>query len=442
MSRLLAAALFAVLALVGFTHAQEGAVPREEQVILDLLGPNPVTAEQFTPEFLAQVPLAQVEQLLSQIKTTIGAPEEVREAQDGYEVETRTHTMPVQITLDADGRISSLLFRAPVQRNASVADIAAQFDDLEGTVSYLVLRDGEVLAEREADTPLAVGSAFKIAVLALLDEAIERGEHSWDEVVRLERRHISLPTGLLQTFPVGAPVTLHTAAALMISISDNTATDLLIDVVGREALSEKLGVDFALTTREFFFLKGDLETRERFLAASPEQKQEIAREIAGRPMPALNPNLPLHDEGIEWYVSARRLCELIGEVAGLDVMTINPGIATAADWQRVAYKGGSETGVLNFTTHLTGHDGSDICVVMTVNDDIAISATTPSSIYASILAALAPREEEWPRKAPFPSPLRGEGRFSASSGKSGRGSAIPPTYAGARCPKGETPASA
>jgi len=394
MSRLLAAVLFAVLALVGLVRAQEDGVPPEEQVILDLLGPDPVTAEQFTPEFLAQVPLAQVEQLLAQIKTTIGAPEEITRTADGYEVETRTHSMPVQITLDAEGRISSLLFRAPVQSNVSIADITAQFDDLEGTISYLVVRDGEVLAEREADTPLAVGSAFKIAVLALLNEAIERGEHSWDEVVRLERRHVSLPTGILQNLPVGSPVTIHTAAALMISISDNTATDLLIDVVGRDALSQKLGVDFALTTREFFFLKGDLETRERFLAASPEEKARIAREIAGRPMPALNPNLPLHDEGVEWYVPARRLCELVAEVADLDVMTINPGIATAADWQRVAYKGGSETGVLNFTTHLAGRDGSQTCVVMTINDDTAISATTPTSIYASILAALAPPREE------------------------------------------------
>jgi hypothetical protein len=394
MSRLLATVLFAVLALVGLAYAQEGAVSSEEQVILDLLGPSPVTAEQFTPEFLAQVPLAQVEQLLSQIKTTIGAPEEVRSTADGFEVETRTHTMPVQITLDADRRISSLLFRAPVQRNASVADIAAQFDGIEGSVSYLVMRDGEVLAERGADTPLAVGSAFKLAVLALLNEAIERGEHNWDEVVRLERRHISLPTGIMQNLPVGSPVTIHTAAALMISISDNTATDLLIDVVGREALAQKLGVDFALTTREFFFLKGDLETRGRFLAASPEEKAEIAREIAGRPMPALNPNLSLHDEGVEWYVSARRLCELIAEVADLDVMTINPGIATPGDWARVAYKGGSETGVLNFTTHLVGRDGSQTCVVMTINDDSAISATTPTSIYASILAALAPPREE------------------------------------------------
>ncbi|GLQ55998.1 serine hydrolase [Devosia nitrariae] len=393
MTRLLAAVLLSVLALIGPACGQEdGAARREQEVILGLLGQAPVEENQFTPEFLAQVPLAQVEQLLVQIKSTIGTPEEVRPTEDGYVVETRTHTMPVQITLDEAGRISSLLFRPPVQSNASIADIAAQFDDLEGTVSYLVVRDGEVLAERDADTPLAVGSAFKLAVLALLDEAIERGEHSWDDVVRLENRHISLPTGLMQTFPVGSPVTLHTAAALMISISDNTATDLLIDVVGREALAEKLGVDFALTTREFFFLKGDLETRDAFLAASPEGKLEITEDMAGRPMPALNPNLPLHDEGVEWYVSARRLCELIDAVAHLDVMSINSGIATASDWRRVAYKGGSETGVLNFTTQLTARDGSEICAVLTINNDSAVTGTTPTSVYASILAALAPRQ--------------------------------------------------
>jgi hypothetical protein len=180
----------------------------------------------------------------------------------------------------------------------------------------------------------------------------------------------------------------------MISISDNTATDLLIDVVGRQALAEKLGIDFALTTREFFFLKGDIETREAYLAASPEEKLDIVEGLANRPMPALNPNLPLHDQGIEWYVPATRLCEMIGDVATLDVMSINTGLAPTEDWSHVAYKGGSETGVLNLTSHLTAEDGTEYCVVLTINAQNAIEATTPTSIYASVLAALAPDEAE------------------------------------------------
>lgn len=393
-SLLLAAALAFGSAAAVRAQEDAGAAAREADVISDLLSDAPVTEEQFTAAFLAQVPLAQVEQLLAEIRSTIGPVEGVTPTDDGYTVETRTHSMPVQITLDTNGRIAGLIFRPPVQSNASVAEIAAQFDELEGEVAYLVTTDGEVVAQSNADAPLAVGSAFKLGILALLNESIEAGEHDWDEVVTLERGHISLPTGILQTFPPGSPVTLHTAAALMISISDNTATDLLIDVVGRQALAETLGIDFALTTREFFFLKGDIETREAYLAASPEEKLDIVEGLANRPMPALNPNLPLHDQGIEWYVPATRLCELIDAVAQLDVMSINPGVASASDWAGVAYKGGSETGVLNLTTHVTAKDGTEHCVVLTINAPNAVEATTPTSIYASVLAALAPEDGE------------------------------------------------
>jgi len=407
MFRLISFVLVAAMLALATTPASaqdnsgaDTAESQEAQVIRDLLGGSPVSQEQFTPEFLAQVPLAQVEQLLDEIKSTIGAVESVTRTADGYVVESRTHSMPVQITLDGNGRIAGLIFRPPVQKDASVADIAAQFDDIEGDVSYLVMQDAEVLAERNADEPMAIGSAFKLGVLALLNEAIEAGERKWDDVVTLEAGHISLPSGILQTFPPGSPVTLKTAAALMISISDNTATDLLIDVVGREALAEKLGIDFALKTREFFYLKGDIETRQAFVAASREEKLAIVERIAGRPMPALNPNLPLHDEGVEWYVPATRLCELIGEVAHLDIMSISPGVATASDWASVAFKGGSETGVLNLTTQVTDENGVESCVVLTINAPSAVEGTTPASIYASVLGALRPNQEMQENEAP------------------------------------------
>ena len=66
----------------------------------------------------------------------------------------------------------------------------------------------------------------------------------------------------------------------MISISDNTATDMLVDLVGRDALAQKLGIDFALKTREFFFLKGDAEARGAYLKADPAGKLALVEGLA------------------------------------------------------------------------------------------------------------------------------------------------------------------
>ncbi|NMB11632.1 MAG: serine hydrolase [Firmicutes bacterium] len=51
-------------------------------------------------------------------------------------------------------------------------------------------------------------------------------------VIELKSDYISLPSGMLQEWPVGSPITLHTLASLMSSISNNTATNALIDVEG------------------------------------------------------------------------------------------------------------------------------------------------------------------------------------------------------------------
>ena len=102
------------------------------------------------------------------------------------------------------------------------------------------------------------GSAFKLGILKALRDEIDAGAHKWDEVVTLGATDISLPSGVLQNWPVGSPFTLHTLAGEMISISDNTAADALLRVVGRDKVEAALGhcAEVLITTRELFTLEG------------------------------------------------------------------------------------------------------------------------------------------------------------------------------------------
>jgi hypothetical protein len=68
---------------------------------------------------------------------------------------------------------------------------------------------------------------------------------------------------------------------------------------------------------------------------------------------------------------------------------INPGVANKKDWTQVAFKGGSEPGVLNLTTAVTGQDGTRYCVAASWNDGKAIDEAKATSAYASLLAKLA-----------------------------------------------------
>lgn len=379
----LAALVVIVCGLTTPLLAQEAATP---EATIETLLTEPVRAEQFSDAFLASVPFGQIEALLGQISQTIGAPDSIAAKGAVYEVTTQTYSMDVRITLDGEGRVSSLVLGGPVSLTASVPEMAAMFEQLPGEVSYLVMRDGEVLAQKDADTPMAVGSTFKLGILSLLKDQIAANETQWDAVIPVGQH--SLPTGVLQTLPEGSPVTIHTAAATMISLSDNTATDMLLDLVGRAALAEKLETDFVLKTREFFFLKGDEEAREAFLAADAAGKMALVETLAGREMPALSPIMPVHQEGIEWYLTAEQICTLLGEVGELDVMSINPGVANPAEWARVAFKGGSETGVLNLSSLLTDEEGRVHCVVASVNADAAVDENQVSSVYAGVIKVL------------------------------------------------------
>ena len=96
-----------------------------------------------------------------------------------------------------------------------------------------------------------------------------------------------------------------------------------------------------------------------------------------------------HQQGAEWYLPLTTLCAMMDEVGGLNPMHINPGVAQPGDWDKVAFKGGSEIGVLNMTTRAIGKDGSDYCVAATWNDDAALNEAALGSAYAALLSALA-----------------------------------------------------
>ena len=80
-------------------------------------------------------------------------------------------------------------------------------------------------------TPAPLGSAFKLYVLEALATAIASGKVDWTQPLTVTAQLKSLPSGELQTEPDGTKVSVQDAAAKMISISDNTAADMLINLV-------------------------------------------------------------------------------------------------------------------------------------------------------------------------------------------------------------------
>ncbi|MBS1183335.1 MAG: hypothetical protein H6Q99_3215 [Proteobacteria bacterium] len=343
----------------------------------------------FSKSFLAAVSGEQVRQIVEQMIGSVGPPRAIVEDGDGYAVETASHTIPIRLTLDGDGLIDELLFEPPVALTASIEETLDRLGGLADTVSYIVETAGTTRFERDADRPLAVGSTFKLGVLKGLVDDIAAGSRHWEDVARLEATDRSLPSGDLRLYPTGSPFTLHTLAAEMIARSDNTATDMLIRVVGADRIADTLGIDTLLTTRALFQFKADKALSETYLAGSPQERAAVIRQLAGRDLPSVEAASGPYIPDVEWMIPARQLCRLANAVADTDVFAINPGPIRPKIWQSVAYKGGSETGVLNLTAALTGRDGRRHCLSVTLNDGEAIDEATAAGLFARAAGQLA-----------------------------------------------------
>lgn len=366
-----------------------------ETVLERLFTTDQVLADWFTEEFLRQVPLAGMQPILNDIKATLGQFQRVEATENGYLVRFERGQVPAQIGLNARNQIAMLWFQPP-ETPLTLEEAIAEIATFPGDASLLIRHNQRDLAAVNADMPLGVGSAFKLAVLMGLRSAIAAGDASWEQVVTLQPEWKSLPSGLLQDWPNGSSLTLETLATLMISISDNTATDSLIHWLGRETIEPRSSRNQPfLTTRDFFALKNpaNADLLERYRQGSTAQRRQLLPDLATAPLPdaeLFNGNPIALD--VEWQFTTRALCDLMAQVQDLPLMSVNPGVANPQDWQRIAFKGGSEPGILNLTTWLQNQAGDSYCVAATWNDPTQpLNETELTGFYRSVLNELASR---------------------------------------------------
>ena len=91
-----------------------------------------------------------------------------------------------------------------------------------------------------ANESFAVGSSFKLYILGTLADEANASRRRLEDLMLLERIHCGPPHSEMAEWPMGSPVTLHTLALKMISISDNTATDHLLYLLGRERVERQM----------------------------------------------------------------------------------------------------------------------------------------------------------------------------------------------------------
>jgi len=167
----------------------------------------------------------------------------------------------------------------------------------------------------------------------------------------------------------------------MISVSDNSATDTLIHLLGRKAIEARMraaghsapsrNIPF-LTTVEAFALKGNNFESERaaFIAGDDAAQRKLVDANQSRLTLANVDGVsfagePRFIDSLEWFASPNDVGRLMIDLrnrqspTAMSVMAINPGVSPGAtkDWAWLGYKGGSELGVISMS--LLGQRESD-----------------------------------------------------------------------------------
>jgi beta-lactamase class A len=380
--------------------------------------PEPELREHFSEAFLASVPPLQLTAVLASVASS-SAPlllVALSERAAGSALEALVNSRGGQGIIDiqvepSSGLITGLLFRptADLQsgRPTSWEAVDSSVSSLAPRTNYLVAKvDGDTCAPlhgSRSEDRLALGSAFKLYVLAELARQIDAGLLGWESPLVIHDALKSLPSGQLQDVPDGTVRSVLDVATNMISISDNTAADHLIDRLGRENVeaeqsrvghgAPELNIPF-LSTREFFLFKLNASESDvsSYLAADLPARRAVLASLAGQ-TPALQAaaswTLPRYVEEIEWFASASDLCRLMAsldaaaERAGLaplhDVLSKNPGLRLdPAAFPYIAFKGGSEPGVLQLTWLVHHRDGTRYFVSLSANDTQAPVDETPA----------------------------------------------------------------
>ena len=285
--------------------------------------------------------------------------------------------LTVSLAVDGAGLISRLALTPYQPPPASWAQVDRELAALAPDASLLAARVSPgggctPVHQVAASAARPLGSMFKLFVLGALAHQIAARRVSWDQPLTVTAPLKSLPSGQLQDEPDGTQVSVQETAAKMISISDNTAANMLINLVGRSAVQAQdrqwsdhaaLNVPF-LTTREAFILKLSQwpALANRYIAADQAGRQALLASTVDRaPLPAMAAAqafvTPRDIDAIEWFASPDDICRAF---AGLRQLAAQPRLAPLgsilsgndggigldpAQWPTVWFKGGSEPGV-------------------------------------------------------------------------------------------------
>lgn len=207
------------------------------------------------------------------------------------------------------------------------ARIAAEIKSYDGKMGlYIDDFHGNVIT-MNPDEPYETASTIKVYILAALYQAVEQGKASLKDMLTCEERFWIDGSGILGSLEVGTKLSVKNVATLMIIVSDNIATNMLIDYLGIDYINDciqRLGckdtklhnvLDFAkyrqlgtTTPRDYASMFIRIQNRTLISREASEQMWDILRQqhynsMLVKSLPQYYVDADNYDEQLFWFAS-------------------------------------------------------------------------------------------------------------------------------------------
>jgi beta-lactamase class A len=231
----------------------------------------------------------------------------------------------IRIHTDDDGWVDRFDLETQQPKVNSFNDVDAVLSKTGARYSYRVAKVDNGRCDQVAGSntgeSLPLASIFKLYVLHAVATAVKNGSVSWDDQLTVTEKGKAVGSSGLQ-LPVGAHVTVRTAAEKMIATSDNMATDLLIGRLGTHAIEEALATaghhdpasmtPFPTMYELFSVGWGKPDLREQWKNANPQLRAQLLAQADSAPYEPdpTRAHTPASNFGAEWYGSAEDICRV------------------------------------------------------------------------------------------------------------------------------------
>jgi beta-lactamase class A len=274
---------------------------------------------------------------------------------------------------------------------SSWRDIDTVLGKTDASYSWQVAKVNDGQCDRVAGTntaqSLPLASIFKLYVLYAVADAVKAGTVSWGDQLTVTDKGKAVGSGM--DLPVGAHISVRTAAEKMIATSDNMATDMLIGKVGTQAVEAALAetghhdpaamTPFPTMYELFSVAWGQPDLRQQWKQATPQAREQLLQQANShvyQPDP-LRAHVPASGYGAEWYGSAEDICRVhvalqasaVGKAAPVkQILAAAPGIKLdSQEWPYVGAKAGGLPGDLTFSWYAVDRTGQPWVVSFQLN---------------------------------------------------------------------------